>query len=363
MQMSQVVIKGVSRYYGDVAAVKEIDLSIKQGEFFSLLGPSGCGKTTTLRMIGGFEQPSTGEIFICNEKVNDLPPYKRQVNTVFQNYALFPHMNVYDNLAFGLVQKNEPKEVIRKKVSDILELVHLSGYEKRRIQKMSGGQQQRIALARALVNEPQVLLLDEPLGALDLKLRKKMQMELKQLQEKLKITFILVTHDQEEALILSDRIAVMNNGRIEQVGKPYEIYEYPKTRFVADFIGVSNFLKVSVRDVDPDFITLSFGEKELKARKNGVPCTPGENLEVSVRPERLQLSKKPGKFDMNVLQGAIADVMFLGDVIHYDIRLKDDVHILVSKQNMIEEDDYSLLSEGDSIYLHCKPDSLRLVKT
>ena len=361
--MSHVVLKNVSKFYGDVEAVKKVSLSVKQGEFFSLLGPSGCGKTTTLRMIGGFEQPSGGEIFICDEKVNNLPPYKRQVNTVFQNYALFPHMNVYDNVAFGLVQKKVPKNEIRKKVTDILDLVHLSGYENRRIHKMSGGQQQRIALARALVNEPEVLLLDEPLGALDLKLRKKMQTELKQLQQKLKITFILVTHDQEEALILSDRIAVMDGGRLEQVGMPFEIYEFPKTRFVADFIGVSNFLQVSVNDITSDFINLNFGDKKLKARKNGVPCDPGDKLEVSIRPERFVLLKNPDKYDFNVLKGAITDIIFMGDVIHYNVRLNDKIQVLVSRQNMMEDEDNTHLDKGDPIYLHCKPDSLRLVKT
>lgn len=365
--MDHVVLKDVCKSFGDVDAVKGVTLTIKKGEFFSLLGPSGCGKTTTLRMIGGFEQPSSGEIFISGEKVNGQPPYKRKVNTVFQNYALFPHMNVYDNIAFGLVQKNVPKDVIRKKVSDILELVHLSGYETRRIQKMSGGQQQRIALARALVNEPEVLLLDEPLGALDQKLRKNMQVELKQIQEKLKITFVLVTHDQEEALILSDRIAVMNEGRLEQIGRPHEIYEFPKTRFVADFIGTSNFLKVSVKDIVADVITLNFGSVQLRAAKNGVPCIPGEELEVSIRPERLMLSKNLSDMsevdEINILEGDISDIMFLGDVIHYDIALKNQQHLLVSRQNLVFRKNDEPLSEGDSIFLHCHPDSLRLVKT
>lgn len=366
MIMSHVVLKDVRRFFGDVEAVKNVNLEINKGEFFSLLGPSGCGKTTTLRLIGGFEQPSSGEIFICGEKVNGKPPYKRLVNTVFQNYALFPHMNVYDNVAFGLVQKNVPKETIKQKVSDILELVRLSGFEKRRIQQMSGGQQQRVALARALVNEPEVLLLDEPLGALDQKLRKSMQVELKQLQEKLGITFILVTHDQEEALSMSDRIAVMNEGRIEQVGKPYEIYEHPKTRFVADFIGVSNFLKVSVKDITSDIINLNLGGIHLKARKNGVPCKAGDELEVSIRPERLWLSRKPDKRADNVLKGAIADVRFLGDVFHYDVRLNENVHILVSRQNLVfqeDESNFTPLAEGDDIFLHCMPESLKLVKT
>ena len=363
MLLEQVMLKNLVKSYGDMTALKGINLSILKGEFFSLLGPSGCGKTTTLRLIGGFEQPSSGEVFISNEKMNGKPPYKRRVNTVFQNYALFPHMNVFNNLAFGLVQKNAPKDLIRNKVSQMLELVRLSGYENRRITEMSGGQQQRIALARALINEPEVLLLDEPLGALDQKLRKNMQVELKRLQDRLNITFILVTHDQEEALALSDRIAVMNEGRIEQVGHPYEIYEFPKTRFVADFIGATNLLEVSVLKVNQDFIHLKFGNNTLRARKNGVACASGDNLEVSIRPERLRLTSTNDENNDNLLQGCITDVMFLGDVTHYAVRLKNNVNVLAAQQNITHREDQVSFTQGQEIFLRCNPDALRLVKT
>lgn len=363
MKLEQVILRNLVKSYGDVTALKGINLSIGKGEFFSLLGPSGCGKTTTLRLIGGFEQPTSGDVLINDEMMNGRPPYKRRVNTVFQNYALFPHMNVFDNLAFGLVQKNAPKDIIKDKVLQMLDLVRLSGYEKRRITEMSGGQQQRIALARALINEPEVLLLDEPLGALDQKLRKNMQVELKRLQERLNITFILVTHDQEEALALSDRIAVMNEGFVEQVGKPYEIYEFPKSRFVADFIGATNLLPVSVMEVSNEYIFLKFGGNTLKARKNGVPCSSGEKLEVSIRPERMWITRHAVEEGENVLEGRIADVMFLGDVTHYEVKLKNEVHVTAAQQNIAFREDHVNLLEGDQIYLHVKPDALRLVKT
>lgn len=361
MRLEQVVIKSLVKSYDGATVVKGIDLSINKGEFFFLLGPSGCGKTTTLRMIGGFEQPTSGSVYISGELVNGKPPYKRRVNTVFQNYALFPHMNVFENLAFGLVQKKTTKKIIKEKVVQMLDLVNLSGFEKRRINEMSGGQQQRIALARALINEPEVLLLDEPLGALDQKMRKKMQVELKRLQEQLDLTFIMVTHDQEEALAMSDRIAVMNKGRIEQVGRPYEIYEFPKSRFVADFIGATNLLKVRVLEVDSRFIMLKFADKTLKAMKNGVPCSSGDDLEVSVRPERFWLAKESDESAVNTLHGAITDVMFLGDVTLFEVKLKSGALVHVAQQNRTYSENGKTPNEGDEIYLHCNPDALRLV--
>jgi ABC-type Fe3+/spermidine/putrescine transport system ATPase subunit len=273
-------------------------------------------------------------------------------------------MNVFDNLAFGLVQKSVPKKEINDRVFRMLDLVRLSGFEKRRIAEMSGGQQQRVALARALINEPQVLLLDEPMGSLDQKLRKQMQVELKRLQESLGITFVLVTHDQEEALALSDLMAVMNEGRIEQMGAPHEIYEFPKSRFVAEFIGATNLLEVSVLEVSPEFIYLKFnGTTTLKARKNGVPCTSGDRLEVSIRPERIWINRSAGEESDNVLEGKITDVMFLGDVTHYEIMINHDTHITAAQQNRSYGSGESPLAEGDHIYLHCKSDALRLVKT
>src|SRR5690349_8509778 len=236
-------LANLTKRFDDVVAVDDLSLEIEQGRFFALLGPSGCGKTTTLRMIGGFEEPTSGTIELGGRDVSTLPPYRRDVNTVFQSYALFPHLTVYENVAFGLRRKKVRGDELRRRVVTALELVGLAGLERRKPRQLSGGQQQRIALARALVNEPRVLLLDEPLGALDLKLRKEMQIELKSIQQRVGLTFIYVTHDQEEALTMSDRLAVMNNGRIEQVGTPAEVYEKPSTAFVAGFVGVSNILE------------------------------------------------------------------------------------------------------------------------
>ena len=241
-----VELREVTKKFGEVTAVDQIDLQIGDGEFFSLLGPSGCGKTTTLRMIGGFEMPTSGEVFISGEAQGFKPPFQRPVNTVFQSYALFPHMNIFQNVAFGLQMKKVPKDEIKTRVDEMLELVQLPGMGSRKPNQLSGGQQQRVALARALINHPQVLLLDEPLGALDLKLRKAMQLELKDIQERVGITFIYVTHDQEEALTMSDRIAVMNLGKVLQIGSAQEIYEQPQSRFVADFIGETNYLSGKV---------------------------------------------------------------------------------------------------------------------
>ncbi len=235
-----VEIKGVNKIYGANHVVKDLNLSVEEGEFLTLLGSSGCGKTTTLRMIAGFEEPTTGTIMVEGERVEDKEPFERNVNTVFQSYALFPHKTIYDNIAYGLKMKKVPKAEIKKRVSEMMEMVQLSGFEKRYPSQMSGGQKQRVAIARALINRPRVLLLDEPLGALDLKLRKQMQLELKRLQKKLNITFIYVTHDQEEALTMSDRIAVMHDGIIDQLATPAEIYEHPATKFVATFIGETN---------------------------------------------------------------------------------------------------------------------------
>jgi spermidine/putrescine transport system ATP-binding protein len=236
-------LERVTKTFGDALAVDDLSLDIAEGEFFSMLGPSGCGKTTTLRMIGGFEEPSRGTVYLGGRDVTDLPPYKRDVNTVFQSYALFPHLNVFENVAFGLRRRKVAKGDVKARVDDALRLVEMSGFEERKPGQMSGGQQQRVALARALVNHPKVLLLDEPLGALDLKLRKQMQLELKRIQQEVGITFIYVTHDQEEAMTMSNRLAVMRAGRTEQIGPPEEVYEKPQTQFVAAFLGASNLLE------------------------------------------------------------------------------------------------------------------------
>ncbi len=264
----------VTKAFGDVLAVDHIDLEVHDGEFFSLLGPSGCGKTTTLRMIGGFEQPTSGMIELQGTDVTWLPPYKRHVNTVFQNYALFPHLTIYENVAFGLRRSRVKDAEVRKRVTDMLELVELPGFERRKPSQISGGQAQRVALARALINRPAVLLLDEPLGALDLKLRKQMQVELKRIQQEVGITFIYVTHDQEEAMTMSDRIAVMNRGKYEQLGDPETLYERPATRFVAGFLGVSNLLGGKCEGADGGFGTIRLGDGSTVRARRGARLRP-----------------------------------------------------------------------------------------
>jgi len=286
---SVVVLDRVVKHFGSMVAVDHLSLEIRRGEFFSMLGPSGCGKTTTLRMIGGFETPTEGMVRLDGQDVTDLPAYRRNVNTVFQSYGLFPHLSVFDNVAFGLRRKKVASKEVERRVTEALELVNLAGYGKRRRAQLSGGQQQRVALARALVNRPQVLLLDEPLGALDLKLRKQMQLELKRIQKEVGITFVFVTHDQEEAMTISDRIAVMNNGRIEQLGPPEEVYERPATMFVAEFLGASNLLDGTYRGNQDGWglVELASGATIRIPVASG--RRTGERLRVGVRPEKIQI--------------------------------------------------------------------------
>jgi spermidine/putrescine transport system ATP-binding protein len=284
------VFSGAGRDDKKLAAVISVDLQIKQGEFFTMLGPSGCGKTTTLRMIAGFEYPTQGEIYLNGVLSNEIPPYKRAVNTVFQNYALFPHLSVSQNVGFGLAVKRVPAPEREVRVREALELIRLGDLGSRMPIQLSGGQQQRVALARALVNRPAVLLLDEPLGALDLKLREQMQHELKQLQKKVGITFIYVTHDQEEAMTMSDRIAVMNAGRVQQVGTPEEIYNYPANHFVADFIGDTNFLEGKVTSLHEDRTVLRVGREEVTAARSNTPLMPGDKVTMVIRPEKLAVA-------------------------------------------------------------------------
>jgi spermidine/putrescine transport system ATP-binding protein len=310
--MTEPIIKlvNISKDYNGAEALKNIDLYILKNEFLTLLGPSGCGKTTTLRIIGGFEQPSSGTVLFEGKDITDLPPYKRKVNTVFQKYALFPHMNVAENIAFGLKIKKMDKTLINKKVGEMLELVNLSGFEKRSVDSLSGGQQQRVAIARALINEPEVLLLDEPLGALDLKLRKDMQIELKKIQQMLGITFIYVTHDQEEALTMSDTIVVMKDGTIQQVGTPVAIYNEPKNAFVADFIGESNIISGKmIRDG-----LVYFAGREFECVDSGF----GENEEVDVvvRPEDIKHVPE----EEGMLVGKVESVTFKG--VHYEMMVQ-----------------------------------------
>jgi len=294
----------VTKRFDDVTAVDRLSLEIEHGSFFALLGPSGCGKTTTLRMIGGFEQPTEGQIYLGDTEVSGLPSYKRNVNTVFQSYALFPHLSVFENVAFGLRRQGVRGETLTGQVNEILRLVGLEGMEKRKPRQLSGGQQQRVAVARALVNKPKVLLLDEPLGALDLKLRKQMQLELKGIQHDIGITFVHVTHDQEEAMTMADQIAVMNHGRIEQLGTPTELYETPSTAFVAGFLGVSNLIPGTVSGSDT--VRLHSGP-EVRVRPDALAGRTGE-VAVGIRPEKIEL----GQGQPNSLEGTVVEQAYVG---------------------------------------------------
>jgi len=317
-------LEDVSKRFGAVEAVRSVSLDIREGEFFSLLGPSGCGKTTTLRMIGGFEHPDEGRILLRGVDVTTVPPNHRNVNMVFQHYALFPHMSIHDNVAFGLRLKRLAKGEQRDRVREMLGIVQLEGYEKRRPAQLSGGQQQRVALARALVNRPAALLLDEPLGALDVKLRKQMQLELKRIQAELGTTFVYVTHDQEEALAMSDRIGVMNGGIVEQVASPREIYARPATAFCADFIGSLNALDVRVDEVADGHAVARVSPTERLVVPVGNGQGAGESVRVAVRPERIRIDPEgqPAPEDGSRLEGVVAEVVFLGSVTQFHVDTK-----------------------------------------
>ena len=326
----EIRLSGVSKRFGDVRAVDDITLEIRSGEFFSLLGPSGCGKTTTLRMIGGFELPTSGTIELRGVDMTMAPPDKRPVNMVFQSYALFPHLNVHDNIAFGLRRHKVDEAEVKVRVAEALELVHLASYGKRKPNELSGGQQQRVALARALVNRPQVLLLDEPLGALDLKLRKNLQLELKRVQIEVGITFVYVTHDQEEALTMSDRIAVMHAGKVEQLGLPEELYDHPTTRFVADFMGTTNLLRGTVESVDGGVaaVRLDGGDACRAAASPDAGVAPGDAIEISIRPQTVALGG-PGGGGPGAIQGRVEQSAFLGAGIQYLVRIQGGAVISV----------------------------------
>jgi putative spermidine/putrescine transport system ATP-binding protein len=333
-------LQGLVKKYGEVTAVDGIDLEIREGEFFSMLGPSGSGKTTTLRMIAGFELPTAGRVELHGRDVTSVAPFERDVNTVFQDYALFPHMTVGENVGYGLVVRKVPKPDRERRVGEALEMVRLAGYERRKPAQLSGGQRQRVALARALVNRPRVLLLDEPLGALDLKLREEMQIELHQIQQQVGITFIYVTHDQEEALTMSHRIAVFNQGRIEQVGAPAEVYERPATRFVAGFVGTSNLLT-----------------GEVAERIVGTPGT------YTIRPEKIHLNPadtvaEPGEIDA---PGTIREVVYVGPETRYLVALDAGVELLVVQQNLATSSTEALAQEGRPVRLHWKRQHCRPV--
>src|SRR5512133_2738891 len=313
-QSADVRLEVVTKEFDDVVAVDGISLTIERGQFFALLGPSGCGKTTTLRMIGGFEEPTAGSIYLGDRDVVGLPPYKRDVNTVFQNYALFPHLSIFENVAFGMRRKGVRKADLAGRVREILRLVDLEGMEKRKPRQLSGGQQQRIALARALVNKPQVLLLDEPLGALDLKLRRQMQLELKAIQHDVGITFIHVTHDQEEAMTMADSIAIMNAGRVEQLGAPADLYERPETAFVASFLGISNLLAGTV--TGPESVRLDEGT-EVRVPREVLQGRTGK-VAVGVRPEKIRV----GHAEENRLTGRLLETAYVGVATQYVLETK-----------------------------------------
>jgi spermidine/putrescine transport system ATP-binding protein len=340
-------LEQVVKKFADATAVDGISVEVPRGSFFAMLGPSGCGKTTTLRMIGGFEEPTEGRIFLGDEDVVGLPPYKRDVNTVFQSYALFPHMSIEDNVAFGLERKGVPKAERKGRVAEMLELVGLGGFAKRRPRQLSGGQQQRVALGRALVNHPRVLLLDEPLGALDLKLRKNMQLELKRIQHEIGITFVHVTHDQEEAMTMADQIAVMSNGRIEQLGPPQELYERPATAFVASFLGVSNLLPGTI---EGDAIRLEDGTL-VRAQVNG----RSGQVAAGVRPEKITIGQGGG---VNELPGTVSETAYIGVATQVVVRTTAGI-VQVFAQNM--DSGGRVPAPGTNVILSWAPESTFVV--
>lgn len=334
-ESKDVELRNVFKFFDNEPAILGINLDINQGEFFSILGPSGCGKTTTLRLIAGFERPNTGDILIQGRSVVKVPPHRRPVNTVFQSYALFNHLNVWENVAFGLRLKKIPKAELKNRVLEVLELVKMEGLRSRYPSQLSGGQQQRVALARALVNRPAVLLLDEPLGALDLKLRKEMQVELYNLHRELGLTFVMVTHDREEALSLSDRIAIMNEGKIEQIGNPTQIYERPQTAFVAGFIGDTNLLEGEIVGANNEEITIltKSGVKIVISRAENTNLVISKSVSVSVRPEKIQLSLYKPSIKNNCFEGRVINTMYMGTHINYVVELNKFLRVNVRQPN------------------------------
>ncbi|MGV0849890.1 ABC transporter ATP-binding protein [Mycolicibacterium phlei] len=348
-------IEHVTKRFGDYVAVADADFSIASGEFFSMLGPSGCGKTTTLRMIAGFETPTSGAIRLEGRDVSKVPPHKRNVNTVFQHYALFPHMTVWDNVAYGPRSKKLDKAEVRKRVDELLEIVRLSDFADRKPGQLSGGQQQRVALARALVNYPSALLLDEPLGALDLKLRHAMQFELKRIQREVGITFIYVTHDQEEALTMSDRIAVMNAGNVDQIGTPTEIYDRPATVFVASFIGQANlWAGRQTGRTNRDFVEVEVLGTTLKARPGDTAIEPGGHATLMVRPERVRVSTEAPTGDVAGVRATVTDLTFQGPVVRLSAAAPDDSPVIA---HVGPEQNLPLLRPGDEVYVSWAPDA------
>ncbi|MFA9421420.1 MAG: ABC transporter ATP-binding protein [Gammaproteobacteria bacterium] len=361
---NDIEFRAVTKRFDDVVAVDNVSLTVERGAFFSFLGPSGCGKTTSLRLIAGFDQPSAGDVFIGGTSVVGIPPHKRPVNMVFQQYALFPHMNVAENIGYGLRQRNpkpDKKEII-KRVDETLEMVRLSGYGKRRAWELSGGQQQRVALARALINHPTCLLLDEPLAALDRKLRREMQIELQTLQREVGITFILVTHDQEEALSMSDRICIMREGQIIQSGSPRELYDEPVNKYVADFVGKTNFFSGEVADVSASSVTVKSesGQVLIGAQPKGAPTlTKGSKASVAVRPEMISIRAAEDTNDSNniAIQGRVKNRIFLGEHSEYLIATKGYGEVMVLSPKSIESINKSF-APGDNVSISWRPEAV-----
>ncbi|MEA2556927.1 MAG: spermidine/putrescine transport system ATP-binding protein [Actinomycetota bacterium] len=355
MTGGEVRLVDLVKRFGDFTAVDGINLDMPSGEFFSMLGPSGCGKTTTLRMIAGFERPTEGQILLDEEDMAQTPPHKRNVNTVFQNYALFPHLTVGENIAFGLKYKNATKQETKDRVGKALELVQLTGFDKRRPGQLSGGQQQRVALARALILNPAVLLLDEPLGALDAKLRKRLQIELKALQEEVGITFVYVTHDQEEALTMSDRIAVMSNGRVEQVGAPKEIYEEPATAYVADFLGVSNLMDAVAKGGTQGGCSVQVGDFQLVAGQGDSQATGPAKM--TIRPERVHLEAQ-GISGENRIPGMVERVVYVGSILQVLVHLPSGQTLQAWVQNQGEGFEFA---QGTPVTVEFPREALRVL--
>ena len=358
MNNSFIQINNISKHFADVKAVDDVSFEIKEGEFFSLLGPSGCGKTTLLRLLAGFEYPTSGNLLIDGTDITALPPDKRPTNMVFQNYAIFPHINVQRNIEFGLRKENLSKDEMQQRVSNALKMVQLEGYENRYSNQLSGGQRQRIALARALVKQPKVLLLDEPLGALDKKLREEMQIELRNLQKSLGITFIFVTHDQEEAMTMSDRIAVMDEGNILQVSPPKEIYHNPKNKFVSQFIGNINILDADLKNVSNENLSIEadcFGSMQLK---NYQQIIENDKINIAIRPEEIAISKiSDSNYDYN-FQGNVKNISFYGESTYYYVLLNNSEKILMVSKNETKEP----FSENDNCFVNFNSNNVKIIK-
>jgi spermidine/putrescine transport system ATP-binding protein len=362
VELRDVVKQFITPEGNQLNAVDHVTMQIKNGEFFSMLGSSGCGKTTSLRMIAGFEWPTEGEVYIEGRPMGHTPPFQRKVNTVFQSYALFQHMTVYQNVAFGLEMEGADKNEIEKRVKRALEMVQLTGMERRKPKQLSGGQQQRVAVARALVKVPDVLLLDEPLGALDLKLRKEMQLELKALQQQLGITFVYVTHDQEEAMTMSDRIAVMSHGKVQQMGTPVEIYERPANRFVADFIGESNFLEGRIKTLSPDEACVYIPDWDIELY--GLPVSQGlvsgEEVTVSIRPEKIHIGDQT--LNKDTLTGEVVNTVYIGTDTHIFVNVRGK-RLKIFEQNRISRlDPGSFYTVGQQVTLVMMPGNVLILK-